>query len=119
MNTPTPGLEANIPYVGPEAVRPVPCVALVLLALNAPVRTLVSPGTSSVIGPLTTVGFVALFTASKITADATRYAGIDGRLWPKVRRLLAAPPVWARPLPAYGIGSVASFWVIERVVAFF
>lgn len=27
-------------------------------------------------------------------------------------------PVWARPLPAYAIGSVAMYWVIERVLAF-
>jgi len=27
-------------------------------------------------------------------------------------------PVWVKKLPAYGIGSVASFWLIERVLAF-
>ncbi len=36
-----------------------------------------------------------------------------------IKHLVAAPPAWARPLPAYGIGSVAAFWVIERVGAFF
>ena len=42
-----------------------------------------------------------------------------GILFLAVRRFLAAPPAWVRALPAYGIGSVASFWVIERVAAFF
>ena len=27
-------------------------------------------------------------------------------------------PVWAWRLPAYGIGSMATFWMIERVVGF-
>lgn len=27
-------------------------------------------------------------------------------------------PVWIRKMPAYGIGSMAAFWLIERVVAF-
>jgi hydrogenase/urease accessory protein HupE len=34
------------------------------------------------------------------------------------RRLTAAPPRWLRTMPAYAIGSLASFWLIERVTAF-
>ncbi|MEJ2343045.1 MAG: HupE/UreJ family protein [Gemmatimonadales bacterium] len=34
------------------------------------------------------------------------------------RRLPAAVPRLARPLPAYAIGALAMFWVIERVVGF-
>jgi hydrogenase/urease accessory protein HupE len=34
------------------------------------------------------------------------------------RRLRAPWPEWARWMPAYGIGSVAAFWTIERVAAF-
>ncbi|HEU4427719.1 MAG TPA: HupE/UreJ family protein, partial [Myxococcota bacterium] len=34
------------------------------------------------------------------------------------RRLLAARPRWAEPLAAYGVGSAATYWVIERVAAF-
>ena len=36
-------------------------------------------------------------------------------LW---RRLGLGWPAWARPLPAYGIGSLAAFWCIQRVAAF-
>jgi hypothetical protein len=35
-----------------------------------------------------------------------------------LRRLRMKPPEWARMLPAYAIGSVATFWLIERVRAF-
>lgn len=32
-------------------------------------------------------------------------------------RRMASAPVWLRPVPAYAIGSVASFWLVARVVA--
>ncbi len=37
-----------------------------------------------------------------------------------VRRLVTGPinPRWSVVLPAYAIGGIASFWVIERVAAF-
>ena len=34
-----------------------------------------------------------------------------------LRRVASAPPVWLRPMPAYGIGAVASYWLIARVTA--
>jgi len=34
------------------------------------------------------------------------------------KRVIARPPAWAVPATAYGIGGVASFWVIERVNGF-
>jgi hydrogenase/urease accessory protein HupE len=34
------------------------------------------------------------------------------------RRARLAPPRWAEPVPAYAIGSVAMFWVIQRVAQF-
>jgi len=34
------------------------------------------------------------------------------------RRAIAAPPGWLREAPAYVIGSLASFWLIERMAAF-
>jgi len=34
------------------------------------------------------------------------------------RPIATAPPAWLRPAPAYGIGAVASYWLIARVVAF-
>jgi hypothetical protein len=34
-----------------------------------------------------------------------------------IRRVVAAWPAWTRPLPAYGIGSVAAYWLIARTVA--
>jgi hypothetical protein len=36
-----------------------------------------------------------------------------------IRRAAAAPPVWWPRAAAYGIGSVAAFWVVERTVAIF
>ena len=35
-----------------------------------------------------------------------------------LRRVRLEPPVWARMLPAYAIGSIAMCWMIERVSAF-
>jgi hydrogenase/urease accessory protein HupE len=34
------------------------------------------------------------------------------------RVLVAAPPVWVRLAPAYAIGPLAAYWLIERVAAF-
>jgi hypothetical protein len=44
-------------------------------------------------------------------------AGVLALLWIG-RRLVALPPRWLRATPAYAIGSLAAFWLIERVVAF-
>ena len=35
-----------------------------------------------------------------------------------LRKVRADWPAWARQLPAYGIGSIAAFWFIERVSGF-
>jgi len=35
-----------------------------------------------------------------------------------VKRFVANPPQWTVPVTAYGIGGIASFWVIERVNGF-
>jgi len=35
-----------------------------------------------------------------------------------LRRVRYSPPDWALQLPAYGIGGLASFWVIERFAGF-
>ena len=34
------------------------------------------------------------------------------------RKVLSNPPAWAIPAAAYGVGSVAAFWTIERVASF-
>ena len=34
------------------------------------------------------------------------------------RRLPLPQPTWAWRVPAYGIGAVAAFWVIERIAGF-
>ncbi len=34
------------------------------------------------------------------------------------RKLFSNPPAWAIPAAAYGVGSVAAFWTIERVASF-
>ncbi|MET0659413.1 MAG: HupE/UreJ family protein [Steroidobacteraceae bacterium] len=35
-----------------------------------------------------------------------------------LQRVPVKPPLWARVLPAYAIGAVAMFWVVERIGAF-
>jgi hypothetical protein len=35
-----------------------------------------------------------------------------------VNRAIAAPPRWLQQAPVYAIGSLAAFWLIERVAAF-
>ena len=35
-----------------------------------------------------------------------------------LRRLVVACPVWVRQLPAYGIGTIAAYWTLERVAGF-
>jgi hypothetical protein len=35
-----------------------------------------------------------------------------------LRRARIAPPAWAHAVPAYAIGGIATFWVIERVTRF-
>lgn len=34
------------------------------------------------------------------------------------RRVVAYRPRWLEPAPAYAIGSLAAFWLIERVASF-
>jgi len=34
-----------------------------------------------------------------------------------LRRVASAPPAWLRPTPAYGIGALATYWLIARVTA--
>jgi hypothetical protein len=33
------------------------------------------------------------------------------------RRFASAPRAWLQPIPPYGIGAVASYWLIARVAA--
>ena len=39
-------------------------------------------------------------------------------LWKLVRRCPVHGPVWIEKLPAYGIGVVAAYWTIDRVIGF-
>jgi hypothetical protein len=34
------------------------------------------------------------------------------------RKILTKWPAWAMPAAAYGVGSIAAFWTIERVASF-
>jgi hypothetical protein len=36
----------------------------------------------------------------------------------QVRRIRIASPVWTELVPAYGIGTVAMFWFIQRTLTF-
>jgi hydrogenase/urease accessory protein HupE len=44
-------------------------------------------------------------------------AAVLGIVWAG-RRLIASPPRWAVQIPAYAIGSLATFWLIGRLAAF-
>jgi len=46
------------------------------------------------------------------------FIGVALLLWAGVSRVSWSPPEWARAVPAYGIGSVAAYWTIERVLSF-
>jgi hypothetical protein len=46
------------------------------------------------------------------------FVGVVLALLAATRRLCIRPPAWAHALPAYAIGSVAAFWVIQRIAAF-
>jgi hypothetical protein len=39
-------------------------------------------------------------------------------LYLAVRRIIVMPPEWAFQIPAYVIGGIAAFWMIERTVGF-
>jgi hydrogenase/urease accessory protein HupE len=43
-------------------------------------------------------------------------AGLLATFWP-VRQLVVSPPRWLDATPTYAIGSLAAFWLIERVAA--
>ncbi len=47
------------------------------------------------------------------------FVAMAGVVFLSLRRALADPPDWIRLGPAYAIGAIASFWLIERVAAFF
>jgi hypothetical protein len=34
------------------------------------------------------------------------------------RTVILAPPRWLREMPAYAVGSLAAFWLLERVASF-
>jgi hypothetical protein len=39
-------------------------------------------------------------------------------LYSIARRIPAKPPEWAWRVPAYGIGGIAAYWMIDRVLGF-
>ena len=47
-----------------------------------------------------------------------RFGAVVLRLMAPRRRLGVSLPRWAELVPPYAIGSVAMFWVIQRVAAF-
>ena len=51
-----------------------------------------------------------LFIASVLTVIALA--------WQATRRFGMSQPAWARRVPPYAIGSVAAFWLIQRIAAF-
>jgi hypothetical protein len=46
------------------------------------------------------------------------FVGVVLALIAAIRHWSIRPPVWARAVPAYAIGSVAAYWVIQRIAAF-
>lgn len=60
---------------------------------------------------------LALFSAGVEIGHFTFVASVLA-LMATLRYWKVNPPTWARPLPAYSIGGVAAFWVIQRVAGF-
>lgn len=60
---------------------------------------------------------LALFSAGVELGHFTFVAAVLA-LIAALRHWKVNPPTWARPLPAYSIGGVAAFWVIQRVAGF-
>jgi hypothetical protein len=44
--------------------------------------------------------------------------GLIGAGWHIAQRLRLPQPAWVWRLPSYGIGGLASFWLIQRVLSF-
>ena len=60
---------------------------------------------------------LGLFSAGVEIGHFSFVAAVLG-LMAAIRRWSIGPPAWARALPAYGIGGIAAFWVIQRIAAF-
>jgi hypothetical protein len=63
--------------------------------------------------PLALAGFNAGVEVGQLVFVAMALVVVAG-----VRRVPVRPPAWLRAAPAYGIGALAAFWTITRVVAF-
>jgi hypothetical protein len=63
--------------------------------------------------PLALLAFSAGVETGHLAFVAAVLAAVAG-----LRRMRPHPPSWARALPAYAIGGVASFWLFERVSGF-
>jgi hydrogenase/urease accessory protein HupE len=59
-----------------------------------------------------------LFFSMGVEAGHFLFIGVVLSLIALARRTQLPAPRWARPVPAYAIGSIAMFWVIQRVAAF-
>jgi len=59
-----------------------------------------------------------LFFSLGVEAGHFLFVGAVLSLAALARRTQVPVPRWARPLPAYAIGSIAMFWVIQRSAAF-
>ncbi|MCP3979090.1 MAG: HupE/UreJ family protein [bacterium] len=76
-------------------------------------------------GALTEIGLPAqavplalLFFNVGVESGQLAFIAAVGVLIVAARRLTLPQPTWAWRVPAYGIGAVAAFWTIERVVGF-
>jgi hydrogenase/urease accessory protein HupE len=68
--------------------------------------------------PQTAVPAALLFFNIGVEVGQLLFVGIVLSLWWALRHLSITVPLWVRMAPSYAIGSVASFWVFERVAGF-
>lgn len=68
--------------------------------------------------PVQAVPLALLFFNVGVELGQLLFVGACLIVFALARRTAVRPPVWAWRLPAYGIGSVATFWMIERVLRF-
>jgi hydrogenase/urease accessory protein HupE len=68
--------------------------------------------------PTAHIPMALLFFSIGVEAGHFLFIGVVLMLAALARRTAIRAPGWMRPVPAYAIGSVAMFWVIQRVAAF-
>ncbi len=67
--------------------------------------------------PQSAIPLALLFFNLGVEAGQLLFIAVCASVWLGWRHIRLPQPVWARRLAAYGIGSVAAFWVFERTIS--